>query len=202
MDLLKLIEQKVRRFAGSSHRSGLEAVVHHIEVAEKHHERAIQENNEYLFTDVIYRTNHAFEGILKEAYTVLTSQDPSSKNPYQIEKYLEKNNILRERVAALLMNYRVEWRNPSTHDYRLFFTEQEAFLAIVSICAFMNILLDQLLEKAAFEREKEEVKRIGKEPTANIEGYESLELWKSIVELLKEYSARFPYSWDPAISLE
>ncbi len=191
MDLIKLIKEKIGRFVNTPHFSGLESVVLHIEIAEKHRERGKQENNDFLFTDAIYRTNHAFEGILKEAYAILTQQDPVTKNPFQIEKYLETNNILRERVSSLLKNYRVEWRNPSTHDYKLFFTEQESFLAIVSICAFIIILLDQLIEKSAFDREKEEVSKTGENPTAIIQDYQTLDLWKQIIELLKDYSSKF-----------
>ena len=38
------------------------------------------ENDENFFTDVIYRTNHAFEGILKEAYQILANKNADKKN--------------------------------------------------------------------------------------------------------------------------
>ena len=41
--------------------------------------------------------------------------------------------------------------NPSTHDYRLDFDEDEALLAIVSVCAFSIVLADQILEKLSFD---------------------------------------------------
>jgi len=36
MDLLNLIRQKVRDFEGTTMHEGLKAVVHHIEIAERH----------------------------------------------------------------------------------------------------------------------------------------------------------------------
>ena len=201
MDLLQLIQDKIRRFVGTPSQTGLEAVIHHIEIAEKHHDRGKKENNDFLFTDVIYRTNHAFEGILKEAYAILTGQDPNKKTPHQIEQYLDTNKILRERVIYLLTNYRTQWRNPSTHDYQLFFSEQEAFLSIVTICAFVGILLDQLLEKAAFDREKEQVKKSGEKPISKSKEYKSLDLWEIAIKLAKDYSMKFPYPANDEIQI-
>ncbi len=71
--------------------------------------------------------------------------------PFQIEKHLENEDLLKERVLNQFTNYRTEWRNKSTHDYQLFFASQEALLAIVSVSAFFNILLDQMLEKYSFD---------------------------------------------------
>ena len=51
-------------------------------------------------------------------------------------------------------NYRTEWRNPSTHDYKLYFDESEAFLAIISVSAFACLLLDQIAAKIAFDSSK------------------------------------------------
>ena len=125
-------------------------MISHIEVAERHWLRAKKEREDTLFTDVIYRTNHAFEGALKEAYFILNGKDAAKKTPNEIERFLLENKIFKERVMALFTNYRTEWRNTSTHDYKLFFTEQEAFLAIVSVSAFVHILLDQMAEKISF----------------------------------------------------
>jgi hypothetical protein len=52
----------------------------------------------------------------------------------------------------LFTNYRKNWRNPSTHDYELFFRSEEAFLAIVSVSAFIHVLLDQILEKLSSKK--------------------------------------------------
>lgn len=201
MDILKLIQNKVQRFSGTPFQQGLESVIHHIEIAEKHHERGKKENSDFLFTDVLYRTNHAFEGILKEAYSLLTGQDPNQKTSFQIEQYLDTNKILRARVLKLFANYRTEWRNPSTHDYQLFFSEQEAFLSIINICAFVSILLDQLLEKIAFDREKENVVKSGIKPISKSKNYGSLGLLEAATKLAKNYSMKFPYPEDGRIQV-
>ena len=143
MNLLKLLKDKAEYFSTSENDRGISSVVSHIEIAERHYENG-KLGDDYLFNDVIYRSNQAFEGALKEAYRIITGMTPNRITPHQIEKYFEENNILKERVLQLFTNYRTEWRNKSTHDYKLYFSEQEAFLAIVNISAFINILLDQM----------------------------------------------------------
>jgi hypothetical protein len=108
--------------------------------------------DETAFTDAIYRTNQAFEGSLKEAYRVLAGKDPNRTRPFDIEDYFQQNSILRPRVLAQFKNYRQEWRNPSAHDYRLDFDEDEALLAIVTVSAFAIVLTDQIAERVAFQQ--------------------------------------------------
>jgi len=187
MDLLKLIKSKASSLAGTNSQQGLEAVIHHIEIAELHFEQG-RHNGEHLFTDVIYRSNQAFEGALKEAYRVLNSVDPSNITPYQIEQHFENSNILKERVLSQFTNYRTEWRNKSTHDYQLFFSSQEALLAIVSVSAFFNILLDQMLEKHAFEVEKERLSKVAKSVFSDVKNYDRLEFMQQCIELLTHFS--------------
>ncbi|WP_460836148.1 hypothetical protein [Massilia agri] len=168
-------------------RPGLEAVILHIEISEKHYELGRQ-LGEYLYTDVIYRTNQAYEGALKEAYRVLAGKEPSSKSPYQIERHLEQGKLLKERVLLQLRNYRTEWRNKSTHDYQLFFSAQEALLAIVSVSAFFNILLDQMLEKHAYEMEKSRSEQQLQSSPPNAADYRALTFAQQCVQLLTKFS--------------
>jgi len=133
---------------------GLLAVVKHLEIAESHYFRAQENKDSDSYTDVIYRTNHAFEGILKEAYALLAEKDPRNKKTHQIEKYLSEHNVFKPRVMDLFGQYRTQWRNPSTHEHRLFFTQQEAFLSILSVTSFVSILIDQMIERAAYNNEK------------------------------------------------
>jgi hypothetical protein len=135
---------------------GLRAVLLHIETAFRHLQRGQETQDETAFTDAIYRSNQAFEGSIKEAYRVLAGKDPDRMRPFDIEGYLEKNNVFRTRILSLFTNYRTEWRNPSTHDYKLDFDESEAFLAIVSVAAFACLLLDQIAEHLAFLAAKQE----------------------------------------------
>lgn len=164
MDLLKEIKLKVDVIReGDSEGAGLDAVIRHVEMAESHlidgRKRAVPD----YYTDAIYRSNQAFEGALKEAYQRLTGQDASRKSPSQIEQYLQSKKVLKPRVLQLLTNYRQEWRNSSTHDHRLFFESQEAFLAIVSVSAFASILLDQIIEFRAYE---DEAKKLAKQKSS------------------------------------
>jgi hypothetical protein len=124
-------------------------------MAERHLFQGIERREPDLFVDVVYRTNHAYEGALKEAYMVLAGKDASKTTPNNVEKYLLDNKILHERVLELLTNYRQQWRNPSTHDYRLTLSEQEAFTAILSVTAFAVTLLDQVIQHLAAKSEEQ-----------------------------------------------
>ena len=154
MDLIAIIREKLDAIEDGDYTSSLKAVLVHVETAAAHLQRGHDTSDETAFTDAIYRTNQAFEGSLKEAYRVLAEKKPEKKTPYQIEEYLTEKNAFRDRVLSQLTNYRTEWRNPSTHDHKLDFDSSEAFLAIVSVCAFANLLLDQITEKLAHVRSK------------------------------------------------
>lgn len=154
MDLIGITKGNVARAGSGSHAPGLKAVLLHIETAVSHLYRGQEASDDAAFTDVIYRTNQAFEGSLKEAYRVLTSENPERKKPHEIEQYLAESGVFRKRVMDLFTNYRKEWRNPSAHDHRLDFDSSEAFLAIVSVCAFANLLLEQVIEKLSHDRSK------------------------------------------------
>jgi len=191
MDILQTIHDKIRLLPQDNHVLGVKAVITHIETAEKYLLRAKKENDENLFTDVIYRTNHAFEGILKEAYTILAEKDASKKTPNEIEQYLIDHNIFKPRLMDLFKNYRTEWRNPSTHDYKLFFSEQEAFLAIVNVSAFVSILLDQIVEKVNYRAEKEKAKDQALLIRGNITDYNKMPLQQKLTELFLAFSQDF-----------
>ncbi len=186
MDLLDIIQTAVSRFPDGYKNSGIDAVILHIERAEKYWKSAKEENDEIMFTDVIYRTNQAFEGALKEAYFVLAGKDPSQTTPHKIEQYFENGGILKDRVLTSLTNYRKEWRNTSTHDYKLFFTEQEALLAIASVSTFCIILLEQIITKANENYEKERAQSLSKQVLDSIENYNELPFEKKAFSLLSK----------------
>jgi hypothetical protein len=190
MDTLDFIREKVTRLETLLPDNGLSPVIRHIEMAENHFHRGREEGDTDLFTDVVYRTNHAFEGILKEAYAVLEGKDPRKKTPYQIENYLAENDVFRPRVLDLFSQYRTEWRNPSTHDYILSFTEQEAFLSILSVTSFVSILLDQILEKAAFEAEKARGEGGVRPSSSEVEELESMPLVDRIAHRLSWFGTQ------------
>lgn len=156
MDLVATLREKISALADGPHVVGLRAVGRHVEAAFRHLERGKQNRDDSAFFDCILRSNHAFEGSLKEAYRVLAEKDPEHVRPFDIESYLEGNNLLHARVLSLFTAYRKEWRNPSTHDYRLSFSESEAFVATVSVCAFACLLCDQIAERLAFEASRKQ----------------------------------------------
>jgi hypothetical protein len=174
MDLLQELKSKISAQASDIDVRGLESVLLHIQLAERHHNRAKKERDEHLYTDVIYRTNHAFEGVLKEAHVILAEATAGGRSAYEIEEYLLRNAILKSRVADLLKNYRTHWRNPSTHDHQLFFSEQESFLAIVTVTAFATILVDQIIEKVAYDQTRRDLERVALRARDRIEGYDAL----------------------------
>ncbi len=152
MDLVKTLRDRISALEAGDHTPGLGAVLQHIEAAVKHLTHGSSTADDSAFTDVIYRTNQAFEGGLKEVYRVLASADPSRKTPFEIENYLQGHNILRQRVLDHLSTYRKDWRNPATHDYKLDFDEDEALLAIVSVCVFAIVLVDQISFKLSYDK--------------------------------------------------
>lgn len=188
MDLLKLLDEKAKFFSSSENDRGVTTVVSHIKIAEKHYEGGMK-GDDYLFNDVVYRSNQAFEGSLKEAYRIITGNDSNNLTPHKIEKYFEQNKVLKDRVLQLFTNYRTEWRNKSTHDHTLYFTEQEAFLAIVNISAFANILFDQMIEKRAYDEETNELKKRQKTDTPWIKSGSLLDI---VLQILNSYSDEVP----------
>ncbi|NOU16046.1 MAG: hypothetical protein HOO91_00615 [Bacteroidales bacterium] len=160
MDTIEQIRKQVGLIAEAEQSIYLDAVRLHLERAEYYYLQG--DNDSYFFNDVIYRTNQAFEGALKEAYKVLankTEVEVDRETPFKIEKFFEDNSIFKERVLELFRNYRSEWRNKSTHDYKLFFDESEAFIALTSVSSFVFLLLKQIMEKLAFNKEQENIKK-------------------------------------------
>lgn len=166
MDLVGTLKARLDSLPEGAHTTGLRSVLLHIETAFSHLARGQASNDDTAFTDVIYRTNQAFEGSVKEAYRILTGKDPDKKMPFEIEQYLEDRQVFRARVLAQFTTYRKEWRNPSTHDYTLTFDESEAFLAIVSVAAFACLVLGQLTQKLAYDQARRDAEIIVSTPVA------------------------------------
>ena len=156
MDLLDLIRTKIATLPDGPHSSGLNAVLSHIDTAYTHLARGQKNNEESAFTDAIYRTNQAFEGSIKEAFGVLTGKALTKMTIFQIEQQLEESKVFTDRVLSQFTAYRKEWRNPSTHDHKIAFQENEAFLAIVSVSAFIKLLVDQIDAHLSFVKAKQE----------------------------------------------
>ena len=149
MNSSKLISDKRNSLVSLRDLQGIDKVLLHLEVAEKHFDRGYSEDDNDAYTDVIYRTNQVFEGILKEAYEVLSGKSGDRTTPAKIENYFQKGNVFKSRVIDYFTQYRRNWRNPSTHDHRLDFSEQEAFLAISTVTAFCFVVIDQMVLELA-----------------------------------------------------
>lgn len=185
MDLSITLKLRIESLPKGTYTQGLNSIIQHIEVASRHLSRGQDTSDETAFTDSIYRTNQAFEGSLKEAFRVLAGQDPEKVRPFDIEKYFQEERVLRPRVLSQFTNYRKEWRNPSAHDYRLDFDEDEALLAIVNVSAFAIVLVDQITERIAFEQAKE----IAISQIISIGKYDSF--MDRIIDLLEQFTIQF-----------
>lgn len=191
MDILKEIEQQINSIKKTDSSNYLDSIFTHIDRAELYYKQGKSDAN--FFNDVIYRSNQAYEGALKESYKVLadkTEDEVLRKTPNDIEKFFETNNIFRERVLQLFKNYRQEWRNKSTHDYKLFFDESEAFIALTSVTSFVHLLLNQIQEKTAYitqqnklSEEKENTQKINLNTTSIINNPID-----KLVDVIKEFS--------------
>ncbi len=157
MDVVAKLREAVDSIPNGDFSPGLSAIVRHIDAAIKHFERAQQDSDEDAFTDVIYRTNQAYEGSLKEAYRAIANKNPSRKTLFEIEKFFQENKGLRARVLTQMSRYREDYRNPAAHDYKLDFDENEALLAILSVAAFAKLLVDQIAAAELFAKAKSEL---------------------------------------------
>jgi hypothetical protein len=188
VDLLAEIKQKASKLSGHAVSTGIEAVVRHIERAEQHILRARNDGENDAFNDAIYRTNQAFEGALKEAFGVLVASGSANVAVHVIEQHLLQNDILAPRVADLLTNYRRQWRNPSAHDHRLLFRDQEAFLAIVSVSAFVSVLVDQMIEAVNRQYERMHAERAQAQIRDGLGSYADLPFDEQVVKLVLAFN--------------
>jgi hypothetical protein len=80
---------------------------------------------------------------------VIAAQSSANKTPARIEDYLVEHNVFRPRVMEYFKRYRKDWRNAATHDHRLDFDEQEAFLAYSPVCGFCFVAMNQMIQAIA-----------------------------------------------------
>ena len=193
MDVLKEIELQINSIKKQDSSAYLDSILTHISRAEYYYNCGKEDDRFY--NDVIYRSNQAYEGALKESYKVLaqkTSEEVQRKSPNEIERFLESENIFRDRVLQLFRNYRQEWRNKSTHDYQLVFNESEAFIALMSVTSFVHLLLKEIQEKIFYiEQEKniEKEKTIVESAKSILVSVDKLPLDK-LVDIIIEFSKK------------
>lgn len=189
MDIIAILRQKISLLDSGEHSAGLKATLSHVETAFRHLSRGQKDEDQTAFTDAVYRTNQAFEGAIKEAYRVLTKKSPEKVRPFDIESHFSKSGTFRQRVLDQFTNYRTEWRNPSTHDYKLDFNESEAFIAIVSVTAFCCLLLDEIAQQLAYDKEVATLQRTA-DKIRNEANLINGDLLTRTVEALKVYFLR------------
>lgn len=185
MDLLAELRAKLETLARYQGAQGVRAAVRHVAAGERHLQRGRSNCDDDAYNDVIYRTNQAFEGLLKEAYQILTDSDASELTPYDIEQRLSTEKRFSERVLTAFQRYRKEWRNPSTHDHTLLFSEQEALLALVSVSAFAAVLIDQIIESVSFRNQQLSVQD---NRTSLDRAFDQVPFNQEIVSLLKMFA--------------
>src|SRR5204862_110330 len=131
----------------------------------------------------------AFEGMLKEAYSAFhVGKDTTKLSPNEIEQYFVKSEKLSDRVSTLFKNYRQQWRNPSTHDHTLIFSEQEAILAIASVSAFTLVLINQIVEQVNFKLQQAETAQRKDELKGQWSEISNKPLAEQIIALLKAFN--------------
>lgn len=198
MDVLKLIESQIEDISKVEASLFLGLILNHLDRAEIYYQSG--KKDAHYYNDVVYRTNQAFEGALKEAYKVLggkTDEETTRKTPNDIEKYLKENNVFKERVLKLFENYRQEWRNKSTHDYKLVLDEHEAFLALINVSSFVHMLLKQVQEKLAYNEEKAKEHNVEtKTQFAKITGNKQESLIEKLVNILKSFLSELVHGED------
>jgi hypothetical protein len=207
LDILSLIREQILEIKKLSSTTNLDEIILHIERAEFYYIEGKSRGDDHYYTDVIYRTNQAFEGSLKQSYVVLagkTETQVERKRTIEIEDFFEKNQIFNERVLHFFKNYRKDWRNTATHDFKLFFNQSEAFLAITNVSSYMYLLFNQMIEKLAFENEKARlIQEKGKQKIiSQIINDTSLALDEKVVELIKEFSYKNEHISDDVKELE
>jgi len=184
MDILDLIEQNANSLPEVTAR-GVTAAIRHIRRAEKHFNDARELQDRELLNDVVYRTNQAFEGMLKEAYRALLSKDPTKVSSYQIEEEFSEGGVLARRVRVLFANYRQDWRNPATHDHTMTFSDQEALIAIMSVSTFAAVLLDQITEVVSAKTEQEATRQERGVLSDELDSYENLSFRDQVISLVE-----------------
>ncbi len=192
--MLYEIKRKVAEVLPPDFFPGIYNVINHLQMAEHYWQEAKGSIEEYLFTDAVLRANHAFEAALKEAYKLVCGKDSDGMSVKDIYQYLDEQNIFKDKEGQTFHRYLEDWELPAETDEQLFFSEQEAMLAIMNVTAFFLILVEQIIEIASYEKAKyflgwDRAEKIHKE----IERYGGKFFLDQLVTLLRLFSADLFY---------
>lgn len=186
MNTLAFIKRKLNLIDSEETVKKLKIILNHLEVAEKHFISGINDCEIDLFNDAIYRTNQAYEGILRLAYENILEKPEKNKTNIEIEKTLLQEKIINERTKNYISLYRGDFRNSSIHNYQLRFNESDAFMAINNTTSILYTLINQLLIHDAY--------LVMKEKNHLIEDEVKVLIHKNLnfIDLLKEALLIFP----------
>jgi len=168
MNIIDILKVKFKALSDLDSSIDSNSVLLHIDRAYEYFKRGMEDGDDQYYTDVIYRCNQAFEGCSRLSYKLLAGKNDDElrkTKAYKIEEYLIKQKILNDRVYPLFKNYRESWRNESAHNFRLFFSENEAFIAISNVVSYAYVLFSQMIIKVAHDikqKELEEKNKIAK----------------------------------------
>lgn len=183
MDILESIRDKISLIGKRTSKIDLSDLLLHLERAEYYFKKGKETGDENYYTDVIYRTNQVFEGGLREVYKVLVKKNKPNISTQIIENYLLDKELLKTRVLDFFTHYRRNWRNESTHNYRLSFNESEALMAITTVSSFTYVLITQIPEALAFQ--KESTINIDKQGVKKLLDDSKIEIDEKVVSLVK-----------------
>ena len=184
MDTLTLIKKKLNSIQEKKTLENVKIILNHIAMAEKHFNRAMTEKEPDFFNDAIYRTNQAYEGIIRLAYEKILNKNEKNKSNVEIEESLLKEKIINQRTKDYISLYRKIFRNCSIHNYKIVFLETDVFLAINNVISFLYTLVNQLLINDFYIEMKQKSYKI-----AEIE-FKNKKL--PFEQLLKEALVKFP----------
>ena len=141
MNPIELLNLKIITISSPQLRMGLSKIVSHLLSSFRHY----NDHSTQDYNDVVYRTNQAFEGILKETYRFLHGKDPDNLKLYEIEDYLRKERGLIATIDTA-KQYRTKFRNKSAHDYSQEYSKKEALICLFTVAAIVCNLTDAIID--------------------------------------------------------
>ena len=165
MNTLTFLKKKLELIESKEILADLDVILNHLTLAEKHFNNGTNDQDLELFNDVIYRTNQAYEGILRLAYENILKKAEKNKSNIEIEEELLKENVINELTKKYIALYRGDIRNKSLHNYKIKFSESDAFLAINNVTSFLYTLINRLQINDAYmvmNKKEEKIKEIVK----------------------------------------
>ena len=104
MDPFQTLRERIAASGLQERCPGVRAVLAHMEQAESLYRQANEVHESQYFTDAVYRANHAFEGMLREAFALFTGAESAGATIQSVENTLLKQKVFEPRVIELFKN--------------------------------------------------------------------------------------------------